>query len=77
MLALEGGYKLSVLPQCVESCLLALMEDSTTNNDHRDDNPPGSHHDDDVHPEALKSIQATIQAHSRYWPCLIQGQANS
>ncbi|KAM3575606.1 hypothetical protein VYU27_002477 [Nannochloropsis oceanica] len=68
VLALEGGYKLSVLGECVEACLGGLMEkeggeggDEETNEDTEEE---------EIREEATEAIARTIAVHRKYWPCL-------
>lgn len=64
VLALEGGYKLSVLPHCVESCLRALLHEPLMgpSDFSSQQGPVGG----PILPEAEEAIQATLTQHRQH-----------
>lgn len=78
VLALEGGYKLSVLSRCVEACVEALLgSDSSGNSAAVPDGVDGGVLEEEeeegaILPEAEEAIARALEIHRAYWPCLRQ-----
>jgi histone deacetylase 6 len=76
--ALEGGYIRSVLMQCIESVIIALLDgvnDESSCENIQINSLKRKHHClsecdltlDSIDPNAAKSLQATINAHKPFW----------
>lgn len=73
VLALEGGYRLSILGECVEACLEALTGASEGGGGGKDllgedDLRDGT--DVVILEDAAEAIEKTIAVHGKYWACL-------
>jgi len=72
VLALEGGYRLSVLGECVEACLGGLL----TGEGGREGGAGEEEEEEEegeMREEAGEARERTIAVHRKYWPCLIAG----
>ncbi len=75
VLALEGGYKLSVLAECVEACLTALMYDAEAEEKEgakkaRVEEEEEEEEEEPIREGAAEAIATTVALHRKYWPCL-------
>jgi acetoin utilization deacetylase AcuC-like enzyme len=84
VLALEGGYKLSVLSQCVEACLEALLVEEEEEKKEEDgggaaaakcprvvvEEATEGEGDGPLAPAAEEAIARALEVHMPYWPCL-------
>jgi histone deacetylase 6 len=66
VLALEGGYRLSVLGECVEACLGGLMGEGGEEEEEEEEEEKKG----EIREEAVEAIERTMAAHRKYWPCL-------
>lgn len=66
VLALEGGYSLETVPQCVSTCLGALLGDSVAPDE-------AAVSSDSCSSAGVAAVEMTVEAHSAYWTCLLAG----
>eukprot|EP00624_Nannochloropsis_granulata_P002705 evm.model.NODE_235_length_25475_cov_36.991245.7 len=69
VLALEGGYRLSVLGECVEACLGGLMGSEGGEGGDKEEEEQ-EEEEGEIREEATEAIARTIAVHRKYWPCL-------
>ncbi|CAL8068784.1 unnamed protein product [Calicophoron daubneyi] len=80
VLALEGGYELKSLCECVEACVRALLLSASKQAGKKwmRESPPKllplsqSERNRVPHPSALRSLIYVAELHSKYWSCLTE-----
>jgi acetoin utilization deacetylase AcuC-like enzyme len=82
VLALEGGYKLSVLSQCVEACVEALFVDKNDEEEEpgkkkcprleiaEEEEEEEQEGEEAIAPAAGEAIARALELHRPFWPCL-------